>query len=237
MEKSSSTGSLPPQLRDDKYMWFSDANAMKDRLAFTGRYGTQTKPPPIEESGFASSGWDKYFFFSVPPGVEGIHVTSRKGRARPAAYGPQTFQMEAFSPEQLERARKRSTSSRTTYMESYNQFPRSSTYIHGPIDERMDLKASLQQPLSTAGSSRPSSGTLARAASESVLDNRSAVEILAGPTLATRMGPHWPPPGPERPDPLKTRERLMKGPHRTIVDLHARDRQAPRTWQYTVTNC
>ena len=34
----------------------------------------------------------------------------------------------------------------------------------------------------------------------------SASEILAGPLIARRMGPHWPPPGPERPDPLKTRK-------------------------------
>ena len=39
-------------------------------------------------------------------------------------------------------------------------------------------------------------------------DEASASEILAGPICAPRMGPHWPPPGPERPDPLKTRKAL-----------------------------
>jgi len=231
MERSSSTGCLPPQLHDDKYMWFSDASAMKDRLAFSGRGPQKVKPIPVEQSGFTTSGWDKYYFFSVPPGVEGIHVTAQKGRRRPAMYGPQTFQMEAFTPEQLRAAREQSETQkgRTSYTESYSQIPRSSTYIHGPIDERLDSKAF------NASASRPSS-SLAKVASDSVLDSRTAVEILAGPRLQTRTGPHWPPPGPERPDPIKTRERLMQGANRTIVDLHARDRQAPRAWQYAVTN-
>ena len=43
----------------------------------------------------------------------------------------------------------------------------------------------------------------------------SASEILAGPLIAKRMGPHWPPPGPERPDPLKTRKEF--GPRGRFV--------------------
>ena len=61
-------------------------------------------------------------------------------------------------------------------------------------------------------------------------------ELMAGPQTAHRMGPHWPPPGPERPDPLKTRQQLMQmGPHRTFVELHAKDRKAPEEYLYTVT--
>lgn len=232
MDRTSLTGRLPPQLNDDKYLWFSDANSMKDRLSFTGRGGPKPKAPEPEPSGFAPTGWDKYFFYSVPPGVEGIHCTARKGRARPAMNGPQTFQLEAFPPERLAAARKGTEGAKSSYAESFSQFPRSTTHSHGPIDERNETKV-----LSPSGTSRPSSGTLAKVASDSVLDTRSAVEMLAGPKLMNRSGPHWPPPGPERPDPIKTRENLMKGHHRTLVDLHARDRQAPRAWMYTITNC
>merc|ERR1712232_1476564 len=75
-----------------------------------------------------------------------------------------------------------------------------------------------------------------KSSSDTVLDGRTAVDIIAGKPQAVRTGPHWPPPGKERPDPIKTRANLFQGSHRTFVDHHQRDRQAPVGWQYTLTN-
>merc|ERR1712039_930945 len=126
--------------------------------------------------------------------------------------------------------------------------PRTNSHTHGPIDERGIMGQTKRPwekgyvaPTATAPSSSPKAGEagsspLAKSASESVLDRRSAVDILAGIPQATRAGPHWPPPTKERPDPVRTRATLFQGKHRTFCDHHQRDRQAPVGWQYTLPN-
>lgn len=47
----------------------------------------------------------RYYFFSNPascagPGKGNLHPTARQGRNRPAMNGPQTFAVEAFTPEE-----------------------------------------------------------------------------------------------------------------------------------------
>jgi hypothetical protein len=216
----------------DKYQNFSD-NTMKDRLAFHSPSGPpQPLPddPSQQESVFTSSGWDKYYYFSDPANGVGLHPTARQGRNRPSMIGPQTFQTEAFSSEQVAKARSRleKKGARTTYTDSYSQIPRSSTAMFGPVPEVRghDLKGSLSL-------GQPSA--LARSASHTLMREPSASELIAGPLTAMRLGPHWPPPGPERPDPIKTRQMLFQGTIRTVVDLHATDRKAPGAMAYTFT--
>mmetsp|Transcript_28833 Transcript_28833/g.76217 ORF Transcript_28833/g.76217 Transcript_28833/m.76217 type:complete len:206 (-) Transcript_28833:36-653(-) len=192
--------------------------------------GTSGPPAPLgEPSGFTSEGWDKYYFFSVPAGVADIHITARKGRSRPSMGGPQTFSIPSFNPEDLAKAKKTMNGMRTTYSESYSQFPRSTTQQHGPImsHARQDHTAA--------------PGTLARIASDSVLNRpheRSAADHITGRMVPlARAGPHWPPPSEARPDSLATRKALFDGAdHRTIVDLHSKDRTAPRSFVYEMAN-
>mmetsp|Transcript_96595 Transcript_96595/g.207220 ORF Transcript_96595/g.207220 Transcript_96595/m.207220 type:complete len:224 (-) Transcript_96595:55-726(-) len=219
---------------DDKYQNFSDPT-IKDRLSFAAVHTNQPgkkkvkHAPDLEPSGFSSTGWDKYFFFSVSQADNGgIHPSAQKGRARPAMTGPQTFAIEAFSPEDIARAKveRAGQGERTSYGDSFSQIPRSRIHEHGPVDyPRFEPMVS------------PSS-TLAKSASDSILAPKGvkAVHLLAGAPAATRHGPHWPPPGPERPDPLKSRMALFEGKHRTISDLHCRDRQGARSYNYTLTN-
>lgn len=147
--------------------------------------------------------------------------------------GPQTFSLEAFTPEEFAAARIRieKKGARTSYTDSFSQIPRSKIATMGPVPYTSGheiLKAS-------TGGSLGSSSTLSRAATFSTLGREPSVsELLAGPLVAVRAGPHWPPPGPERPNPLQTREALFQGPHRTIVDLHAKDRKAPGPVAYTL---
>lgn len=230
MKASSSEGCLPEA---DKYLFFSD-NTTKERTAFHAARGKRSggpSAPQLEPSGFAPTGWDKYFFYSIAQTdtVGGIHTTARKGRERPPMQGPQTFQLKAFSNEDFARAQEqRQTGTKTSYTEFFSQLPRSKTHIHGPIEEREGVPHGF-----TYGET--GSSMIQRASSESVLQ-KSASQTLAGSGTIRRPGPHWPPaPGADRPDPYKTRTELFQGSHRTIVDHHARDRQAPRAWQYTIT--
>eukprot|EP00438_Fugacium_kawagutii_P004323 Skav229431 [mRNA] locus=scaffold2297:408217:418921:+ [translate_table: standard] len=101
---------------EEKYQNFSDSG-MRDRVAavHAGDYTfpkevDPTEDPASQDSGFTSSGWDKYYFFSNPascagPGKGNLHPTARLGRNRPAMNGPQTFTIEAFTPEELKLAR------------------------------------------------------------------------------------------------------------------------------------
>ncbi|CAL1146090.1 unnamed protein product [Cladocopium goreaui] len=223
-----------------------------------------TEDPALQHSGFTSSGWDKYYFFSNPascagPGKGNLHPTARLGRNRPAMNGPQTFTIEAFTPQaaradppsrrqelKLARIRIEKKGARTTYAESYSQFAQavhgsfgrflgtwSSTSVMGPI-ERPSGHRIMKQAAATGQSI---SDTLQQAGLGALNRSASASEILAGPICAPHMGPHWPPPGPERPDPLKTRKELMAwGDHRTFVELHAKDRKAPDEIFYTITS-
>eukprot|EP00439_Symbiodinium_sp_Y106_P043972 s2748_g5.t1 len=215
----------------------------RDRVAAVRSHEYQPPPLSPEEdpsqhpSGFTSSGWDKYYFFSDPancsgPGKGGLHPTARLGRNRPAMNGPQTFTIEAFSPEELAFARKKieKKGARTSYTEAFSQFPRNSTAILGPI-ERATGPHIMKHAAATGQSV---SDTLSQAGLGTLSRSLTAPELMAGPLTAHRMGPHWPPPGPERPDPLKTRQQLMAmGPHRTFVELHAKDRKAPGEYLYT----
>ncbi|CAK9063638.1 unnamed protein product [Durusdinium trenchii] len=228
---------------EEKYQNFSDSS-MRDRVAavHAHEYTVTADPddPAQQSSGFTSSGWDKYYFFSNPascagPGKGNLHPTARLGRNRPAMNGPQTFTIEAFTPEELKLARIRieKKGARTTYAESYSQLPRSSTSVMGPI-ERPSGHHIMKQAAATGQSV---SDTLTQAGLGALTRSASASEILAGPLIAHRMGPHWPPPGPARPDPLKTRKELMAwGDHRTFVELHAKDRKAPGEIFYTITS-
>merc|ERR1719343_741482 len=124
----------------DKYQNFSDP-AIKDRLAFlAAQAGKVPKPPPIEPSGFTPSGWDKYYFFSDPAQATMLHPTAYKGRARPAMAGPQTFNVEAFSPEDLAEAKRRMSgkASRTSYTDAYTQIDCPSNAELGPVDPPLD---------------------------------------------------------------------------------------------------
>lgn len=212
----------------DKYEKFSDP-AMRDRIAVLHtREGKVQKPVPVEPSGFTPSGWDKYYFFSDPFQATRLHPTAFKGRMRPAMGGPQTFNVEAFSKADLAEARARMGGKgvRTAYTESYSQLPRSRIAQAGPLEPALD------SPKAEFGAN------LSRTASEPMLRERTAADMLIGTTAPLRRsGPHWPPADGMRPDPLKTRQQLMQGAHRTIVDLHSSDRQAPRSLHYTITNC
>mmetsp|Transcript_3569 Transcript_3569/g.10347 ORF Transcript_3569/g.10347 Transcript_3569/m.10347 type:complete len:229 (-) Transcript_3569:47-733(-) len=219
-----------------KYANYSD-NGTKDKMAFLAARAAKERghagPPPEvgEPSGFTAEGWDKYFFFSVPADVtQACHITARKGRSRPSMGGPQTFSIPSFSKEDLERAKKTQPTMRTTYTESYSQFPRSSTQEHGPVMQhaRADHTAA--------------PGTLARIASDSVLNKphqRSAADMIVGREAPlARAGPYWPPPAVHmKPNSLSTRKALFDGvEHRTIVDLHAKDRKAPQCCLYELPN-
>mmetsp|Transcript_5384 Transcript_5384/g.9623 ORF Transcript_5384/g.9623 Transcript_5384/m.9623 type:complete len:238 (+) Transcript_5384:53-766(+) len=235
---------MPKPTSEEKYQNFSDSG-MRDRVAavhsheYTPPALSPEEDPSQHDSGFTSSGWDKYYFFSNPancsgPGKGGLHPTARLGRNRPAMNGPQTFTIEAFSPEELAFARKKieKKGARTSYTESYSQFPRSSTSVLGPI-ERPTGPHILKR---AAESGQSVSDTLSQAGLGALTRSSTVPELMVGPLTAHRMGPHWPPPGPERPDPLKTRQQLMAmGPHRTFVELHAKDRKAPGEYLYTVT--
>ncbi|CAE7903290.1 unnamed protein product [Symbiodinium necroappetens] len=225
---------------EEKYQNFSDSS-MRDRVAAARSHEYQPPPLSPEEdpsqhpSGFTSSGWDKYYFFSDPANCSGgLHPTARLGRNRPAMNGPQTFTIEAFSPEELAFARKKieKKGARTSYTEAFSQFPRNSTAILGPI-ERATGPHIMKHAAATGQSV---SDTLSQAGLGTLNRSLTAPELMAGPLTAHRMGPHWPPPGPERPDPLKTRQQLMAmGPHRTFVELHAKDRKAPGEYLYTAS--
>eukprot|EP00435_Cladocopium_sp_Y103_P002702 s116_g1.t1 len=209
------SGNMAKVKSEEKYQNFSDSG-MRDRVAavHAAEYSMPkevdpTEDPALQDSGFTSSGWDKYYFFSNPascagPGKGNLHPTARLGRNRPAMNGPQTFTIEAFTPEELKLARIRieKKGARTTYAESYSQLPRSSTSVMGPI-ERPSGNRIMKQAAATGQSV---SDTLQQAGMGALNRSASASEILAGPICAPRMGPHWPPPGPERPDPLKTRK-------------------------------
>merc|ERR1719444_690471 len=167
---------------------------MKERVLHLTE-GKAQKPPPMEPSGFQVGGWDKYHFFSDPFQATMLHPTAMKGRMRPAMAGPQTFNVDAFSAEDLAAARTRlgGKGAGTAYSESFSQ-----------IQIPPKSKATSSSDDKTQG--------LTYSASEPMLRNRTAAEILAntnGNSPLRRAGPHWPPTDGVRPDPIKTRANLM----------------------------
>lgn len=72
----------------------------------------------------------------------------------------------------------------------------------GPIERPSCHQIKKQAALSGQSISE----TLTQAGLGAMSRSASASEILAGPLVAHRMGPHWPPPTAARPDPLKTRQ-------------------------------
>eukprot|EP00929_Paragymnodinium_shiwhaense_P006746 TRINITY_DN110705_c0_g1_i1.p1 TRINITY_DN110705_c0_g1~~TRINITY_DN110705_c0_g1_i1.p1 ORF type:complete len:310 (-),score=8.30 TRINITY_DN110705_c0_g1_i1:163-1092(-) len=230
--KMSQIGRMPKCLLEDKYANFGDSS-MKDRLAFQMhrmRGGHAPPAPPPEPSGRSNEGWDKYFFFSSCNGA--IGNTARKGRNRPSASGPQTFSTEAFSKEELalERARIEALGPRTTYTEGFSQFPRTTQAEFGPPGECYDSHGGKVPGSMTSSASAPTIPESRIMAAHEFLDRvRPEGRVI-------RRGPMWPPPGAERPDPVKTRRELMRGCERHIVDLYASDRQAPHSYHYVITN-
>merc|ERR1719277_1838319 len=120
-----------------------------------------------------------------------------------------------------------------------SQIPRSSTHEHGPVQERAGVPQSLLFMSGASGAGASASGAGASGAANTSVGSplaRTAAMTLAGSGSVKRMGPHWPPANQERPDPLKTREMLCEGNHRTFGDPHATDRQAPGAASYTIPN-
>ncbi|CAE8596607.1 unnamed protein product, partial [Polarella glacialis] len=166
-----------------------------------------------------------------PASATKLHPTARQGRGRPAMIGPQTFTIEAFTPEEFAAARVRleKKGARTSYTDSFSQIPRSKIAEKGPVHHTSGAE------LLKASQALGGSGTLSQSASSTLRPSQRVTELLAGPIVAHRSGPHWPPPGPERPDPVKTRAALFQGEIRTNADLHAKDRKAPGPVAYTMT--
>mmetsp|Transcript_73896 Transcript_73896/g.153965 ORF Transcript_73896/g.153965 Transcript_73896/m.153965 type:complete len:220 (+) Transcript_73896:217-876(+) len=217
-----------PLVPQPKYQNYSDP-AMRDRIAFREVFAGSANAQPVqpEPSGFTSSGWDKYYFFSDPYQGTFLHPTAVKGRLRPSMAGPQTFCIESFTKDDLQEAGRRlaGRGNRSAYSESFSQLPRTRIAVHGPMDLKYD------EPKAEHGT------TLTRQLSEPLIRERTAADILLGTTRPLkRTGPHWPPATAERPDPVKVRAELMGHVHRTLDDLHSRDRQAPGTCNYTITN-
>jgi len=183
----------------DKYEKFCD-NTMKDRMAFlAAREGKGQKPLPLEPSGFTPNGWDKYYFFSDPYQATNVHPTASKGRMRPAMAGPQTFNIEAFSKEDLAEARKRlgGKAALTSYAQSFSQ---------------------IQVAPSLLNNQTRIVGGMLRTSSAPFLDSRARTsqDVLMGSTSGAsptkrRSGPHWPPADGVPPDPMKTRHQLRNG--------------------------
>merc|ERR1719311_797543 len=75
-----------------------------------------------------TSGWDKYYFYSVPADASICNNTAMKGRRRPATIGPRTFGTLDFTPEQVAAFEKRKGSQgslMSKYTEMFTQFKRS----------------------------------------------------------------------------------------------------------------
>jgi len=215
----------------DKYANFSD-NTHKDRMAsmypMKGSASASALAPSAQ-----CSGWDKYYFFSVPADCSCISRTARLGRMRPASDGPCTFQMEAFSKERIakERPRIEAKSGGTCYSESFSQIERNAIATAGPV--------TFPEPqiFNTRGGSLGK--TLARAGSDSFLKPDTSKtceaedEISNQPKLR-RMGPFWPPKEKKMPDPVETRAKLFGGAHRGFQENYSQDRRAPRSTHYAV---
>jgi hypothetical protein len=226
----------------ERYLNFSD-NTMQDRLAAHAAALARDQPkskrsssqpalkPALEPSG-PCEGWDKYYFFSVPAGGTHVGPTAMLGRRRPAAHGPQTFCNESFSKDRIQRERgrieKKGGGSGTNYGDFFSQFPRSATATLG-------LPNYEGQPFATNASNALSPGTLARIASDSLLQKPPPPMAMSCKTQEReRLGPHWPPKTEQRPDSLTTRQTLFPGGHRTFVDLFSADRRAERGCGYSV---
>eukprot|EP00449_Zooxanthella_nutricula_P027024 CAMPEP_0198543624 /NCGR_PEP_ID=MMETSP1462-20131121/59763_1 /TAXON_ID=1333877 /ORGANISM="Brandtodinium nutriculum, Strain RCC3387" /LENGTH=239 /DNA_ID=CAMNT_0044273915 /DNA_START=90 /DNA_END=807 /DNA_ORIENTATION=- len=196
----------------DKYQNFSDT-AVKDRIAFlNAQTGRASKPPPPEPSGFTSSGWDKYYFFSDPYQATMLHPTAYKGRMRPAMAGPTTFNVESFSSEDLAEAKRKMAGkgARTAYSESFSQIAAPSNARLGPI------KPMLDEPKA------PHGANIGRHHSEPQLRERTAADILMNLTAPIkRRGPHWPPATKERPDPVKVRAAIFAEAQRAFEEAQA----------------
>lgn len=245
----------------ERYLNFSD-NTMQDRLAAHAaslardQPKSKNKEPEIKlgrelEPSGKCEGWDKYYFFGVP----GCKVssgdgkddkgkapvadpplklpTANLGRRRPAAHGPQTFNMETFSKEVIQRERGRiekkgGGGGRSEFQESFGQLPRAPGASLG-------LPQYEGQRFATTSSNAISPGTLNRAASDTMLQPAPPkMAHAAGPLERQRLGPYWPPKTEKRPDSLSTREKLFPGGHRTFVDLNSVDRPAARGVGYAV---
>jgi len=240
---------------DERYMNFSD-NTMKDRLAANAATLAMLNPKSKRSSSTPAGGkkdsngldpsgrcdgWDKYYFFSVPgaPVVTTAKVgadpplklpTANMGRSRPAVHGPQTFGIETFSKEviQRERGRIEKRGARTNYTELFSQLPRSATATLGlPTYEGQKFEVNERNG--------PSPGQIMQTASESMLQPPPKDMVhAAGQQPRKRMGPYWPPPTAERPTSESTRKALFPGGHRTNVDLYSADRSASRGMGYAV---
>jgi hypothetical protein len=210
--------------------------------------------PTLEPSG-RCEGWDKYYFFSVPGAKvssgdaapkgdkkDKVAVvadpplklpTANLGRSRPATHGPQSFSIQAFSKDVIQRERGRiekrgGGGGRSDYAECFGQIPRSATATLGlpPFEgQRFEINAS----------NAISPGTLNKSASDSMLQGPPPVMAhSSGTQERKRMGPYWPPKTEQRPDSLTTRQALFPGGHRTNVDLYSVDRAAARGVGYAV---
>lgn len=140
MQKSASDSKLPTW---PKHFYFSD-NSMcnrsrhqyedqpRSRKKKGGADDALAQLDVPEENVRATSGWDKYFFFSVTGDKEIVSKAARMGRSRPAKTGPQTFLMQDFSPEEFQKAKNaRGAAQFSMYTQSFSQLPRSSTILKG----------------------------------------------------------------------------------------------------------
>lgn len=120
----------------DQYAYFSD-NAMRDRVPQTKKFQQEESIKNIDykairkaeegETGLADKGWDKYFFFGCPGDKSKITPAARKGRMRPAAEGPRTFNMEESVLD--DDGRKLNA---TSYAQSFQQVVKPDTYETKP---------------------------------------------------------------------------------------------------------
>lgn len=227
---------MPKVMLEDKYGYFGD-QTMKDRVAFATHKHNKVKaePLPIEPSGRSDTGWDKYFFFSNAAGS--IGPTARKGRSRPAATGPCTFRTEAFSKEDLaiERKRIEALGPRTSYGESFSQFPRTTQAEYGPPGECHGSHGGMTAEQRHAASA-PALEKLANIPDERIMAAHEFLDRVRPEGRVIRAGPMWPPPTAARPDPIQSRLALFRGVSRSIVDLNASDRKAPVSVHYIVGN-
>lgn len=229
MHKSASDSRLPSWPR---YFYFTD-NAMQNRVREdkpkSGRKKGRVEEDGLgildvpEESKLATSGWDKYFFFSVTGDKSFVSKTARMGRNRPAKSGPQTFLMEDFSAEEFARAKKSGGGTFSMYTQSYSQLPRSSTIVNAGASLTGGNVAApsfkdLPQPLFTTADRAPRKQKMPwEAAKQEKEEPTEGKERQLVADYPTTMTPH-----------------LFPNGHKTFVELFATDSQAPRGMGYTV---
>lgn len=227
-----------PEDKFAKYYYHSDST-LKDRVAALAPSGNKTVGHGPEPSEFTTTGWDKYFFYSIPVDMSICGPTARLGRSRPAMAGPNTFAVEAFSKDVIARERTRieARGARTSYTEMFSQLPRAGTALNGPLRPH-DRKPVAAKPRFGA----PPPSMLSKSASDSVIRSNEAsksAEVPTGPNgekQLLRDGPFWPPKEKMMPDSVITRQKLFGGEHRSFVDLYSKEIPAPRGFHYTVMN-